>query len=105
MGRTPSIHCAPVAPVLAELLGVAVAFAEDCVGEAAKSAAAALPEGGVLLLENTRFHPTEEKNDLDLAKQLAELGDVYVNDALAQLTAPTHLPKAWRAICPPSAVS
>ena len=47
----------------------------------AEEAAAALPQGGVLLLENTRFHPTEEKNDLDLAKQLAELGDVYVNDA------------------------
>jgi phosphoglycerate kinase len=68
-------------PVLAGLLGVNVAFAEDCVGETAKKAAAALPVGGVLLLENTRFHPTEEKNDLDLARQLAELGDVYVNDA------------------------
>ncbi len=80
-GPDPKYSLAPVAPVLAKLLGVDVAFAEDCVGDVAKKAAAALPNGGVLLLENTRFHPTEEKNDLDLAKQLAELGDVYVNDA------------------------
>ncbi|RPJ01542.1 MAG: phosphoglycerate kinase, partial [Chloroflexi bacterium] len=76
-GPDPKYSLAPVAPVLAKLLGVDVAFAEDCVGDAAQKAAAALPNGGVLLLENTRFHPTEEKNDLDLAKQLAELGDVY----------------------------
>jgi phosphoglycerate kinase len=80
-GPDPKYSLRPVVPVLAGLLGVDVAFAEDCVGEPAKQAAAALPEGGVLLLENTRFHPAEEKNDLDLAKQLAELGDVYVNDA------------------------
>ncbi len=77
----PEYSLKPVVPVLANLLGVDVAFAENCVGEAAKSAAAALPEGGVLLLENTRFHAGETKNDLDLAAQLAELGDVYVNDA------------------------
>jgi phosphoglycerate kinase len=77
----PKYSLAPVAPVLADLLGTKVAFAEDCIGEPAKKAAAALPEGGVLLLENTRFHAGETKNDLDIAKQLAELGDVYVNDA------------------------
>jgi phosphoglycerate kinase len=71
----------PCVAVLAQHLGVEVAFADDCVGEVAEKAAAALPQGGVLLLENTRFHPTEEKNDLELAKQLAKLGDVYVNDA------------------------
>ncbi|MBN1681603.1 MAG: phosphoglycerate kinase [Anaerolineae bacterium] len=71
----------PVVPVLAKLLGTDVAFAEDCVGEAAENAAAALPDGGVLLLENTRFHAGETKNDEELAKQLAALGDVYVNDA------------------------
>jgi phosphoglycerate kinase len=60
---------------------VAVAFAGDCVGEAAESAVAALPEGGVLLLENLRFHPEEEKNDEAFAKELASLCDVYVNDA------------------------
>ncbi|GAB4421362.1 MAG: hypothetical protein Kow00106_18260 [Anaerolineae bacterium] len=79
--RDPKYSLRPVAPVLANLLGVEVAFAEDCVGEVAKKAAEALPQGGVLLLENTRFYPGEEKNDLELAKQMAELGDVYVNDA------------------------
>jgi phosphoglycerate kinase len=77
----PKYSLAPVAAVLADLLGTKVAFAEDCIGEPAKKAAAALPEGGVLLLENTRFHAGETKNDMDIAKQLAELGDVYVNDA------------------------
>jgi phosphoglycerate kinase len=77
----PEFSLRPVVPVLAELLGVDVAFAEDCVGDAARQAAEALPEGGVLLLENTRFHAEETKNDEAFAKQLAELGDVYVNDA------------------------
>lgn len=77
----PEFSLKPVVPVLAELLGVDVAFAEDCVGEPAKTAAAALPEGGVLLLENTRFHAEERKNNPEFAAQLAELGDVYVNDA------------------------
>jgi len=77
----PAYSLSPVVPVLANLLGVDVAFAEDCVGEPAKKAATALPEGGVLLLENTRFHGGETKNDEALSRQLAELGDVYVNDA------------------------
>jgi phosphoglycerate kinase len=71
----------PVAPVLAGALGMQVAFAEDCVGEVAEQAAAALPPGGVLLLENTRFHAGETENDPDLAAQMARLGDVFVNDA------------------------
>ncbi len=77
----PAFSLKPVAPVLAELLGVDVSFAEDCVGETAKAAAGNLPQGGVLLLENTRFHAEEKANDPDFAAQLAELGDVYVNDA------------------------
>ncbi len=77
----PEFSLKPVVPVLAQLLGVDVTFAEDCVGDVAKQAAQATPDGGVLLLENTRFHAGEEKNDPDLAAQLAELGDVYVNDA------------------------
>lgn len=69
-------------PHLRELLpGVDVAFAEDCTGEAATSAAAALNPGGVLLLENLRFHKEEEKGDESFAKSLGALGDVYVNDA------------------------
>jgi phosphoglycerate kinase len=77
----PEFSLAPVAPVLAEALGVDVAFAADCIGEVAESAADALPEGGVVLLENTRFHAGETKNNPELAAQMAKLGDVFVNDA------------------------
>jgi phosphoglycerate kinase len=80
-GPEPKYSLNPVVPVLSELLGVPVAFANDCVGDEAKKAVQAAPEGGVVLLENTRFHPEETKNNEDLSKQLAELGDVYVNDA------------------------
>jgi phosphoglycerate kinase len=80
-GPEPTYSLRPVIPVLSKLLGMDVAFAEDCVGDAPEKAAAALPQGGVLLLENTRFHPEEEKNDPTFAGQLAKLGDVYVNDA------------------------
>ena len=71
----------PVAEHLAKLLGMPVAFATDCIGPAASDAAKALKPGGVLLLENTRFHAEEEKNDMEMAKQLASLADLYVNDA------------------------
>ncbi len=71
----------PVAEHLAKLLGMPVAFATDCIGTAAADAAKALKPGGVLLLENTRFHAEEEKNDMEMAKQLASLADLYVNDA------------------------
>jgi phosphoglycerate kinase len=71
----------PVADALAALLGAPVAFAEDCVGPAAVAAVAALAPGGVLLLENLRFHAEEEENDPAFAKQLAALCDLYVNDA------------------------
>ena len=80
-GPDPKYSLAPVAPALAALLGQPVQFAADCVGPVAEEAVANLPPGGVLLLENTRFHKGEEKNDLDLAQQMAKLGDVYVNDA------------------------
>jgi phosphoglycerate kinase len=80
-GPDPKYSLAPVAPALAELLGKEVQFASDCVGPVADEAAANLPEGGVLLLENTRFYKGEEKNDLELAEKLAKHGDVFVNDA------------------------
>ena len=79
--RVPDLSLRPVAAHLAELLGLPVAFAEDCVGEAAQQAKAALQPGQVLLLENTRFHPEEKKNDPDFARQLAEGCDLFVNDA------------------------
>ena len=64
-----------------EILGVEVKFAADCVGEPAQTAAAALKPGEVLLLENLRFHAEEEAGDVAFAKELASLGDIYVNDA------------------------
>lgn len=72
-----------VVPSVEKALGMPVAFAEDCVGEKAAAAIAALPAGGVLILENTRFHAGEEKNDAELAKAMAALGDVYINDAFS----------------------
>ncbi|BBM70124.1 phosphoglycerate kinase [Rhodothermus marinus] len=77
----PKYSLAPVARRLEELLGVRVRFVSNIVGEAVRQAINSMPEGGVILLENTRFHPGETKNDPELARQLAELADVYVNDA------------------------
>ena len=78
----PSMSLRPVAERLGELLeGRPVRFVEDTVGELAHFAAADLADGEVALLENTRFLPGEEKNDPGLAERMAELGDVYVNDA------------------------
>jgi phosphoglycerate kinase len=71
----------PVADHLSTMMKNPVKFAEDCIGPVAEKAAQALKPGEVLLLENTRFHPEEEKNDPGMAKQLASLADVYVNDA------------------------
>jgi len=79
--RDPKQSLAPVAPALSALLGRPVEFSEETIGESAKAKALALPAGGVLLLENTRFHAGEEKNEAELAKGLADLADIFVNDA------------------------
>jgi phosphoglycerate kinase len=79
--RKPDMSLKPVIPILSVQLGVPVAFADDCVGDIAKDAIAALPDGSVILLENTRYYKGEEKNDPELAAQMAELGDIFVNDA------------------------
>jgi len=81
--RVADMSLAPVAPAVAALLGQEVAFADDCIGQAAEDGVAALSDGDVLLLENTRFHKGEEKNDPDFARALAANGDVYVNDAFS----------------------
>ncbi|PYF13211.1 phosphoglycerate kinase [Rhodobacter viridis] len=73
----------PLVPELAKALGVTVKFAEDCIGAPAKTAVAALAAGEVLLLENTRFHAGEEKNDPELSAAMAALGEIYVNDAFS----------------------
>jgi phosphoglycerate kinase len=80
-GPDPKFSLRPVAAHLSGLLGKPVAFAEDCVGPVAEAAAKSLKPGEVLVLENTRFHPEEEKNDPELAKKMAALADIYVNDA------------------------
>lgn len=80
-GIDPSQSLKPAAERLGELLGKPVAFASDCVGPEAEAMSKGLRAGEVLLLENLRFHKEEEKNDPTFAKQLATLGDVYVNDA------------------------
>jgi phosphoglycerate kinase len=77
----PEMSLRPVATRTSELLGRAVAFAEDCVGPAAEGAVRNVPPGRVVLLENLRFHAEEEKNDPQFAKGLAAVCDVYVNDA------------------------
>lgn len=77
----PGLSLRPVADALSSILGRPVAFAADCVGAAARNAAAALDDGAVLLCENLRFHAGEETNDPAFAAGLAALGEVYVNDA------------------------
>ncbi len=77
----PKYSLKPVAEYLQKLVSNKVYFAEDCIGEPAEKAAAALQPGEILVLENTRYHAGEEKNDLELAKGMADLADLYVNDA------------------------
>jgi phosphoglycerate kinase len=80
-GPDPKYSLRPVAAHLSGLLGKPVAFVDDCVGPVAEAASKVLKPGEVLVLENTRFHPEEEKNDPELAKKMASLADIYVNDA------------------------
>ena len=77
----PAFSLQPVAVYLGDVLGQQVLFAEDCIGPLAEKAAQQLQPKDVLLLENTRFHAGEKKNDPEMAKQLASLADIYVNDA------------------------
>jgi phosphoglycerate kinase len=80
-GQDPEFSLKPASEVLASLLGIPVKMAPDCVGPEVEAMAKELKPGEVMLLENTRFHKGEEKNDLELARQMASLADVYVNDA------------------------
>jgi phosphoglycerate kinase len=80
-GPDPEFSLKAAAEALSKLLGKPVQMAPDCIGPEVEAMAAALKPGAVLMLENTRFHKGEEKNDLELAKKMAALGDVYVNDA------------------------
>ena len=81
--RVPSMSLQPLAQPLSKLLGAPVAFADDCIGQDALDATERLGNGQVLLLENLRFHPGEEANDPEFARELALMGDLYVNDAFS----------------------
>jgi phosphoglycerate kinase len=81
--RVPEMSLAPIATALGEVLGRRVRFAEDCIGVAAEQAVDRMARGDVLVLENTRFHPEEEKNDPGFSAALARLADLYVNDAFS----------------------
>ncbi len=82
-GKTPEDSLKPIAAKLGEILGENVAFISDCIGDTAASGIAALKPGQIAVLENVRYYAEEEKNDLGFAKQLAALGDIYVNDAFS----------------------
>ncbi|MDO4880329.1 MAG: phosphoglycerate kinase [Capnocytophaga sp.] len=80
-GKEDKYSLSHIVKKVGEVLGVPVHFAEDCIGEVAEKAAKELKAGEVLLLENVRFHPEEEKGNEEFASKLAKLGDIYVNDA------------------------
>src|SRR6202011_4398156 len=82
-GRDAKDSLKPVAAELARILKKPVGFAEDCIGEIAEKAVAAMNDGDILCLENTRFHKEEENNDPAFVASLAELGDIWVNDAFS----------------------
>jgi phosphoglycerate kinase len=81
--RVDAMSLRAILPAFSAAVGKPVAFADDCVGAAAETAVGALKDGGVLLLENTRFHSEEEKNEARFVAALAKLGDAYVNDAFS----------------------
>jgi phosphoglycerate kinase len=81
--RVPELSLAPMAAALAEVLGQRVRFVEDCIGVAAQQSVERMAPGDVLVLENTRYHAAEEKNDPAFAAELAKLADIYVNDAFS----------------------
>ncbi|WP_207537985.1 phosphoglycerate kinase [Sabulicella rubraurantiaca] len=81
--RVPEMSLKPMQAALTQALGSEVRFADDCIGPEAEAAVAALKDGEALLLENTRFHKGEEKNDAALTQGLAKLADVFVNDAFS----------------------
>jgi phosphoglycerate kinase len=82
-GRDPTQSLKPVAAEVARIIKRPIKFADDCIGEPAEQAVAAMKPGEILCLENTRFHPGEEKNDPVFVAELAKLGDIWVNDAFS----------------------
>ena len=82
-GRDPKDSLKPVVAALSQAIDMPVAFADDCIGEVAQNAVAAMKDGDILCLENTRFHKEEENNDQAFVAELAKLGDIWVNDAFS----------------------
>jgi phosphoglycerate kinase len=82
-GPDPKYSLRPVVPEVARLVGRPVGFVDDCIGPKAEAAVAAMKDGDILCLENTRFHPGEENNDPQFAGKLAALGDIFVDDAFS----------------------
>ena len=100
----PELSLEPVAARLSQLLGGRpVQFARDSIGDEAQAAIKAAGSGGVVLLENLRFHPEEEKNDPAFAKQLAALADIYVNDAFGSAHRAHASTDAWARCAAPNA--
>src|SRR5829696_766550 len=87
-GRDAKDSLKPVAVALGQVIKKPVAFADDCIGEAAAKAVAGMKDGDILCLENTRFHKEEEKNDPAFVAELAKLGDIWVNDAFSAASGP-----------------
>src|SRR5436190_6800712 len=81
--RVPEMSLAPIARAVADAVGLPVGFVDDCIGPEAERAVANLGNGGIVLLENTRFHKGEEDNDPTFANAFAKVGDVYINDAFS----------------------
>ncbi len=81
--RVPEMSLAPIAVALGEVLGLKVHFADECIGPVAQQAVAAMSDGEICVLENTRFHAGEEKNDPAMAAELSKLADIFVNDAFS----------------------
>lgn len=81
--RVPEMSLAPIAQAFSKQIGSPVSFVADCVGDSVAGAITALPPAGVILLENTRYHAGEEKNDAVLADEMAKLGDLFVSDAFS----------------------
>jgi phosphoglycerate kinase len=81
--RVPEMSLAPMAAALGQVLGRPVAFADDCIGDVAAQAVATMQAGDVLVLENTRYHAAEEKNEPTFSADLAKLADAFVNDAFS----------------------
>lgn len=82
-GTDPSLSLKPIAFALAAEMGRTVGFSPDCIGEDARNAVSGMKDGDILMLENVRFHSEEEKNDPEFARAIAQLGDIYVNDAFS----------------------